>query len=128
MRGVVGGCNDVTMQSLKGEAMPLQQSPCDDFTSTVTPLDPDAPLCPTKTTRLCLQLLVPIGLLRATVVEGKNEWMERRSAKKREGWRDGSGDGWGGGTAGRGPCKRSTVGQRFLLGVQEGGSWSGSMH
>lgn len=27
----------------------------------------------------------------------------------------------------RGPCKRSTVGQRFLLGVQEGGSRSGRM-
>lgn len=29
-------------------------------------------------------------------MEGKNEWMERRSAKKREGWRGGSGDGGGG--------------------------------
>lgn len=33
----------------------------------------------------------------------------------------------GGGAARRGPCKRSTVGQRFLLGVQEGGGRSGSM-
>lgn len=37
------GCMDVTAQPLKGEEMPLQRSPCDDFTSTVTPLDPDTP-------------------------------------------------------------------------------------
>lgn len=58
------------------------------------------------------------------MAEGKKEWMERGRAKKGEGR-----VGWGGvGVAARrGPCKRSTVGQRFLLGVQEGGSRSGSM-
>lgn len=111
---------DVTVQPLKGEAMPPQRSPCDDFTSTVTPLDPDTPLCPTQNPNpLSLQLLVPIGPPRAAVAEGKKEWTERRRAKERR-EKDG-------GAARRGPCKRSTVGQRFLLGVQEGGSGSGSM-
>lgn len=114
------GCMDVTAQPLKGEAMPPQRSPCDDFTSTVTPLDPDTPLCPTQNPKpLSPQLLVPIGPPSAAVAEGKKEWTERRRAKER---REKNG-----GAARRGPCKRSTAGQRFLLGVQEGGSGSGSM-
>lgn len=111
---------DVTAQPLKGEAMPPQWSPCDDFTSTVTPLDPDTPLCPTQNPNpLSLQLLVPIGPQRAAVAEGKKEWTERRRAKERREKE--------GGAVRRGLCKRSTVGQRFLLGVREGGSGSGSM-
>lgn len=46
--------------------------------------------------------------------------------ESKEGRRTG-GVGGVGVAARRGPCKRSTVGQRFLLGVQEGGSRSGSM-
>lgn len=116
------GCVDVTMQPLKGEAMPLQQSPCDDFTSTVTPLDTDTPSLPNQNPKpLSLQLLVPIGLLMATVAKVRKEWTERTRADRGEGW-------VGGGVAARrGPCKRSTVGQRFLLGAQEGGGRSGSM-
>lgn len=114
---------DVTMQPLKGEAMPLQQSPCDDFTSTVTPLDTDTPSLPNQNLKpLSLQLLVPIGLLMATVAKVRKEWTERTRANRGEGW-----VGSGGVVARRGPYKRSTVGHRFLLGVQEGGGRSGSM-
>lgn len=34
--------------------MPLQRSPCDDFTITLTPLDPNTPFCPTKKPRASL--------------------------------------------------------------------------
>lgn len=79
------GCMDVTAQPLKGDEMPLQRSPCDDFTSTVTPLDPDTPpFCPTQNPNpLCPQLLVPIGPPSAAVAEGKKDWTERRRAKER---------------------------------------------
>ncbi|KAK9514253.1 hypothetical protein VZT92_027732 [Zoarces viviparus] len=109
---------DVTAQPLKGEAKPPHRSPCDDFTSTVTPLDPDTPFCPTQNPDpRSLQLLVPIGPPRAAVAEGKEEWTERRRAKERR-EKDG-------GAARRGLCKRSTVGQRFLLGVRREGAGVG---
>lgn len=81
------GCMDVTAQPLKGEAMPPQWSPCDDFTSTMTPLDPDTPLCPTQNPQplLSLQLLVPIGPPRAAVAVGKKEWTEGKRAKEKKG-------------------------------------------
>lgn len=69
-------CVDITAQPLKGKAMPPHRSPCDDYTSTVTPLDPDTPLWPAPNpASLSLQLLVPIGLPWAA---GKEGWMERR--------------------------------------------------
>lgn len=78
------GYMDVTAQPLKEEAMPPHWSPCDDFTSTMTPLDPDTPLCPTQNpTPLLLQLLVPIGPPWAAVAEGKKEWTERRRENER---------------------------------------------
>lgn len=78
---------DVTTQPLKGEAMPLQRSPCDDFTSTVTPLDPDTPSLPNQNPKpLSLQLLVPIGLAMATVAKVRKEWMERTRTNRVEGW------------------------------------------
>lgn len=61
------GCVDVTTQPLKGEAMPLQRSPCDDFTSTLPPPPNQNPK------PLSLQLLVPIGLPRATVAKVRKE-------------------------------------------------------
>lgn len=80
------GCMDVTAQPLKGDAMPPHRSPRDDFTSTVTPPDPDTPLCPTQNpSPLSLQLLVPIGPPWAAVAEGKKEWTERRRAKEKKG-------------------------------------------
>lgn len=67
--------------------MPLQQSPCDDFTITVTPLDPQHPLLDRAEKPPSLQTpppqlppppppLVPIGLPRATAAsEGTRGWI-----------------------------------------------------
>lgn len=80
---------DVTAQPLKGEAMPPQRSPCDDFTSTVTPLDPDTPLSPTQNPYpLSLQLLVLIGPPCATVANGTRNGRSKGERRK-EGRRTG---------------------------------------
>lgn len=84
------GCNrcvDVTAQPLKGKAMPPHRSPCDDYTSTVTPFDPDTPIWPTRNpTSLSLQLLVPIGR-RGPLRKGwrRNGWRERERGKEGQG-------------------------------------------
>lgn len=119
------GCMDVTAQPLKGDAKPPHRSPCDDFTSTVTPLDPDTPFCPTQKNlnplSPALQLLVPIGPPRAAVAEGTEEWTERRRAKEKKG------EGRGGGGREKGAMQKVNCwSEVFLLGVQEGGSGSGS--
>lgn len=90
---VVGGaeekgcmrCVDVIAQPLKGKAMPPHRSPFDDYTSTVTPFDPDTLIWPNQNpTSLSLQLLVPIGPSSAVVKEGKKEWMEKKREKERK--------------------------------------------
>ena len=116
------GCMDVTAQPLKGEEMPLQRSPCDDFTSTVTPLDPDTPPLSNPKPQPSLPAAAGSHWPAECRCGGGEEGLDRE--KESEGK---EGEERGGGAARRGPCKRSTVGQRFLLGVQEGGSGSGSM-
>lgn len=94
------------MEALKGEVMPLRRCPCNDFTSPVALLDPDTPTQPSQ------QIPVPMGLLRAAGMEIWTEGTETERVKT-EGsgvWRSSRG-----GTMKKGLCKRSTVGQRFLL-------------
>lgn len=83
---------DVTTQPLKGEAMPLQRSPCDDFTSTVTPLDPDTPLCPTKTPSLSpCSCWFPLACRGPLWRRGRrNGWREGERRREKDGV-------WGGG-------------------------------
>lgn len=100
------GCTDVGVHALKGEVMPLRWCPCNDFTSPVALLDPDTPTQPSQ------QIPVPIGLLRMAAMEIWTEPTETERVKT-----EGSGAWWWsrGGTMKKGLCKRSTVGQRFLL-------------
>ncbi|CAG00926.1 unnamed protein product [Tetraodon nigroviridis] len=94
--------------------MPLRRCPCNDFTSTAALLDPDTPTQPSQ------RIPVPIGLLRTTAMAIRTERTETERVKT-----DGSGVWWWsswGGAMKKGLCKRSTVGQRFLLACRREGT------
>ena len=119
------GCVDVTAQPLMGEAMVLHRSPRNDFTSTATPLDPDNPPVPNPKHHPSLPAAASSHWSALGHCSGgrEKEWTER----EREGERRKEGEKEGLGSSEKGLCKRSTVGQRFLLEAQEGGSPSGRM-
>lgn len=97
------GRMNVTTQPLKGEAMPLHWTPSDDFTSTVTPLDPGTPLRAPQTPPPLIAAAGSHWPPWAAVAEARREGDGR---KEERGEMNGE----------MGLCKRSTVGQRILLG------------
>lgn len=111
------GCMDVTAQPLKAEAMPLHRRHGDDFTTTVTPLDPAPSPPPTQCTPQTPPPLIAAAGSHWTAIDCRGS----RKKRRRDGRKEGSGE--IDGEQQDGPMEKVNCWSEVFIGIARGREW-----